>query len=158
RRTNQSSGGIAGGFQAQFSRRVGIKQVVFEDTVSDDDGAPGRQALRIKRPGSELAGHFSVVHDRQTVRRDSFVELAHKKTSFPKDRLSRDRLEDVAEQFAGEGRLEYYRDGLGLDRASAQLSQSSAGSGRADLLRALELAKLSPDVVPVIPLHPLAVA
>ena len=104
-RSGQSARGVVRGLHAQLARRVGVEQVIAQDAILDDDGAPRRQSFAVKRRCAESAGaggqqHDVVVDDGQAGVGDLLAQLAGEKRSAAPDGVAGSGFKDGADQRA----------------------------------------------------------
>src|SRR5256712_7262339 len=144
---------VAGRSEPQLTGRVGIQQVALEDAPFHDDVLTRGEPLPIERLGAQAFGHAAVVADRDQVGGDALPQSSDEVGCALVYGVAVHRAAKIAQEAAGDLRLEDHRHATGGDLARAQPADGPPAGLLPDGLRRVQPVQLPANGVPVIALH-----
>src|SRR5580704_2532116 len=150
--------GVAGGFQIEFARRGAVEQPGFQHTVFDQFEVSRRNALGVEGARALAAMPQRIVDDVDARRENPLSEFFAQKTRLARYGAAIGGAGEVADQRAGNPRVEYHRHSPRRDLARVQPFDRALARIAADRVGTVEIGGMQRRGEIVILFHADAVA
>jgi hypothetical protein len=152
-RAADAARGMAGGLEAELTRRGAVEQPGLEQAGIDQLHRLNGQAFAIERARAQTPGTMRIVADRHALGEDLLAELVEQEAGLASDRGAGDGAEEMADQPGRDPAIEYHRHRATGDPGGIDPGNGALAGQPADQLGRFETGGVAGRMMRVVALH-----